>query len=274
MQRRMHGIMEDMIRDHKRAMDTELQEPEATGHDADEREDILTTLLRFQRDGGIGDIALTNENVSGVLSDVFSAGSETTATTVIWAMSELMRSPRTMAAAQSEVRRALHGKTAVTEADIDSGRLLYLEMVIKETFRLHPPLPLLLPKLCTEPSKVMGYDVPAGTTVFVNVWAIGRDEDSWTTDAGEFKPERFESEAVDYGGTDFRFLPGGAGRRMCPGMIFGMSNIMIALASLLYHFDWKLPGGKSPKKLDMAETYGITARRKTDLMLEATPFVP
>ncbi|KQK12899.1 ent-isokaurene C2-hydroxylase [Brachypodium distachyon] len=273
-QRRMHGIMEDMIRDHKRAMDTELQEPEATGHDADEREDILTTLLRFQRDGGIGDIALTNENVSGVLSDVFSAGSETTATTVIWAMSELMRSPRTMAAAQSEVRRALHGKTAVTEADIDSGRLLYLEMVIKETFRLHPPLPLLLPKLCTEPSKVMGYDVPAGTTVFVNVWAIGRDEDSWTTDAGEFKPERFESEAVDYGGTDFRFLPGGAGRRMCPGMIFGMSNIMIALASLLYHFDWKLPGGKSPKKLDMAETYGITARRKTDLMLEATPFVP
>ncbi|KQK12900.1 ent-isokaurene C2-hydroxylase [Brachypodium distachyon] len=275
---RMHSIRDATIRDHKSAMDSELEELEAApapsaGHDADEREDILTTLLRLQRDGGIGGIAITNENICGVLFDAFAAGSETTSSTAIWAMSEMMRSPRTMTAAQSEVRRALHGKTAVTEADIDSGRLPYLEMVIKETFRLHPPLPLLLPKLCTEPSKVMGYDVPAGTTVYTNVWAIGRDEESWTADASEFKPERFESEAVDYGGTDFRFLPGGAGRRMCPGMMFGVSNIKIALASLLYHFDWKLPGGKSPEKLDMAEAFGITARRKTELLLEATPFV-
>ncbi|KQK12898.1 premnaspirodiene oxygenase [Brachypodium distachyon] len=275
---RMHGIMEDMIRDHKSAMDSELEELEAApassaGNDADEREEILTTLLRFQRDGGIGGIAITNENVAGVLFDVFSAGSETTATTAIWAMSELMRSPRIMAVAQSEVRRVLHGKNAVTEADIDSGRLPYLEMVIKETFRLHPPVPLLLPRLCAVSSKVMGYDVPAGTTVFVNVSAIGKDEDSWTADAGDFRPERFETEAVDYGGTDFRFLPGGAGRRMCPGMMFGVSNIIIALACLLYHFDWKVPGGESPEKLDMAESYGITARRKTELLLEATPFV-
>ncbi|KAM3336041.1 hypothetical protein ACQJBY_030172 [Aegilops geniculata] len=266
--RRIHSIMDAMITDHRTAMEGE----EDNDAGREQRGDILTTLLRFQRDGGIGGVALTNENISGVLFDLFAAGSETTATTTIWAMSELMRSPHIMAAAQSEVRRVLHGKTEVTEADID-GRLHYLQMVIKETFRLHPPVPLLMPRLCTEQTKVMGYDIPQGTTVFVNVSAIGRDEKSWT-DASEFMPKRFDGEKVDYGGTDFRFLPGGAGRRMCPGMMFGVSNIEMALASLLYHFDWKLPDGAIPEKLDMSEAYGITARRRTELVLEATIFVP
>ncbi|XBI68696.1 hypothetical protein VPH35_047865 [Triticum aestivum] len=266
--RRIHSIMDAMISDHRTAMEGE----DDNDAGCEQRGDILTTLLRFQMDGGIGGVALTNENISGVLFDLFAAGSETTATTTIWAMSELMRSPHIMAAAQSEVRRVLHGKTEVTEADID-GRLHYLQMVIKETFRLHPPVPLLMPRLCTEQTKVMGYDIPQGTTVFVNVSTIGRDEKSWTN-ASEFMPKRFDGEKVDYGGTDFRFLPDGAGRRMCPGMMFGVSNIEMALASLLYHFDWKLPEGGNPETLDMSEAYGITARRRTELVLEATVFVP
>uniref|UniRef100_A0ACD5XDQ7 Uncharacterized protein n=1 Tax=Avena sativa TaxID=4498 RepID=A0ACD5XDQ7_AVESA len=263
---RIHAIMEAMISDHKAAMESDA------GAGRDERGDILTILLRFQKDGGMGGgVSLTNENISGVLFDLFAAGSETTATTTTWAMSELMKNPRIMAKAQSEVRGVLHGKTEVTEADID-GRLPYLQMVIKEAFRLHAPVPLLMPRQCNEATKVMGYDVPVGTTVFVNVWAIGKDEKSWT-DASEFKPERFETDIVDYAGTDFRFIPGGAGRKMCPGMMFGVSNVEIALASLLYHFDWKLPNSGNPEKLDMDEAYGVTTRRKTELLLEATPFV-
>ena len=149
----------------------------------------------------------------------------------------------------------------------------YLQMAIKETFRLHPPVPLLMPRHCTEQTKVMDYDIPQGTTVFVNVSAIGRDENSWTN-ASEFMPKMFDGEKVDYGGTDFRFLPGGTGRRMCLDMTFGVSNIEMALASLLYHFDWKLLDGGNPEKLDMSEAYGITARRRTELVLEATVFVP
>ncbi|KAF8642126.1 hypothetical protein HU200_067385 [Digitaria exilis] len=226
------------------------------------REDILDLLLRFQKDGGLG-ITLTTEVLSGVLFDVFAAGSETTATTTIWAMSELVRSSRAMERAQSEVRRVLQGKTMVAEADIQ-GRLPYLQMVIKETLRLHPPAPLILPRFCGESIKVLGFDIPEGTTVFVNVWALGRDEKMWA-DANEFKPERFEDETVDFSGGDFR---------MCPGVMFGVANIEIALANLLYHFDWKLPGGADPSELDMAESYGITARRENDLLLEATPYVP
>ncbi|XP_037410571.1 ent-isokaurene C2/C3-hydroxylase-like [Triticum dicoccoides] len=266
--RRIHSIMDAMINNHRTAMEGE----EDNDASREQRGDILTTLLQFQRDDGIGVVALTHENISGVLFDLFVAGSETTATPTIWAMSELMRNPHIMAAAQSEVRRVLHSKTEVNEADND-GRLHYLQMVIKETFRLHPPVPLLMLRLCTEQTMVMGYDIPQGTTVFVNVSAIGRDEKSWT-DASEFMPKRFDSVKVDYGGMDFRFLPGGAGRRMCPGMMFGVSNIKMALASLLYHFDWKLPDGGNPEKLDMSEVYGIMVRRTTELVLEATVFVP
>ena len=163
------------------------------------------------------------------------------------------------------------GKTKVAEADIQ-GKLPYLQMVIKETLRMHPPLPLILPRSCAQPIKIMGYDIPKGTTVFVNAWAIGRDETSWPN-ANQFKPERFQDGVIDFSGADFKFLPGGGGRRMCPGLMFGFANIEIALASLLYHFDWKLPTGASPCDLDMTEAYGITARRKNELLLEATPFI-
>lgn len=84
----------------------------------------------------------------------------------------------------------------------------------------------------------------------VNVWALGRDENSWA-DAHKFKPERFEDGTIDFSGTDLRFVPGGSGPRMCPGLTFGLANIEIALASLLYHLDWKLPGGANPYELDV-----------------------
>ncbi|CAL4945478.1 unnamed protein product [Urochloa decumbens] len=264
---RLHRITHAIIDYHE----TNKRAAAAAADDDGRREDIIDLLLRFQRDGGLG-ITLTTEVLSGVLFDVFAAGSETTATTTIWAMSELVRSPVAMERAQSEVRQLLQGKTRVAEADIQ-GRLPYLQMVIKETLRLHPPAPLILPRLNAEPTKILGFDIPEGTTVFVNAWALGRDDKLWA-DASEFKPERFEYEVVDFSGADFRFLPAGAGRRMCPGVMFGLPNIEIALASLLYHFDWKLPGGANPSGLDMAESSGITARRKTDLLLQATPYVP
>jgi cytochrome P450 len=177
-----------------------------------------------------------------------------------------MRNPRIIAIAQSEVRRVLHGKT-VAEANID-GQLHYLRMVIRETFRLHPPLPLLRPMLCTERRRIMGYDVLPGTTLFVNAWAIGRDGQNWT-DASDFIPERFEGEKADCSDSDFTFFPYGEGQRMFSGM-FVLANVEFALASLLYHFDWNLPDSGNPERLDMAEAYGIRTHRRTQLLLNAT----
>ncbi|VAI45393.1 unnamed protein product [Triticum turgidum subsp. durum] len=285
--RKMFELMDRIIRQHQ---ERRLAE--------DVEEDMVDVLLRLQKEDGL-DVPLTMGAIKSlirvsvlmyvrmhnlsrhsdlrelivhvIMQDLFSGGSETSATTVQWAMAELMRNPRAMQKAQAELRDTLQGSPTVTEDDLT--KLSYLKLVIKETLRLHPPLPLLLPRECRETCKVMGYDVPKGTTVFVNVWAIGRDTKYWT-DAEVFKPERFESGAIDFKGMDFEFLPFGAGRRMCPGMTFAQPSMELALASLLYHFDWELPVGVSRSELDMAEELSVTIQRKNSLHLRPVVRVP
>jgi cytochrome P450 len=159
----------------------------------------------------------------------------------------------------------------VTEDDL--ANLKYLRLIIKETMRLHPAGPLLLPREATEPCKILGYDIPKGTTVLINAWAISRDPKHWE-DPEDFKPERFESGIVDFKGTNFEYTPFGSGRRICPGMIFAEANMEIVLATLLYHFDWELPGGVKVEEVDMTEKMGITIGRKNDLYMHALVRVP
>uniref|UniRef100_A0A0E0NXT7 Cytochrome P450 n=1 Tax=Oryza rufipogon TaxID=4529 RepID=A0A0E0NXT7_ORYRU len=258
-QRNIYRIAESIIRDRDGAPPPERDE-----------EDLLSVLLRLQRSGGLK-FALTTEIISTVIFDIFSAGSETSSTTLDWTMSELMKNPRILRKAQSEVRETFKGQDKLTEDDV--AKLSYLQLVIKETLRLHPPAPLLIPRECRETCQVMGYDVPKGTKVFVNVWKIGREGEYWG-DGEIFRPERFENSTVDFRGADFEFIPFGAGRRMCPGIALGLANMELALASLLYHFDWELPDGIKSEELDMTEVFGITVRRKSKLWLHAIPRVP
>ncbi|CAL5027887.1 unnamed protein product [Urochloa decumbens] len=261
--RKTFELMDYAIRQHEERRRRAAMEEE-------EDEEILGVLLRMHKEGGL-EVPLTMDIVKSLIIDLFSGGSDTSATTLEWAMSELMRNPGAMEKAQAEVRSKLQGKPSVTEDDLHDLR--YLRLVIKETLRLHPALPLLLPRECTEDCKVMGYDVPKGTMVLVNAWAIGRDPEYWD-DADAFRPERFEDGKIDFKGTDFEFIPFGAGRRMCPGMMFAEAIMELVLATLLYHFDWKLPGGMEPSELDMTEKMGMTVRRKNDLYLHPVIRVP
>ncbi|XP_062227687.1 zealexin A1 synthase-like [Phragmites australis] len=254
----VYEILDGIIMEHLERMDK---------GGAGEAEDLLDVLLKIQKDGGL-QIPLDMDVIKAVIFDIFGAGSETSATTLEWAMAELIRNPKAMQRATAEVRRAFGAHGSVREHEL--GELPYLHLVIRETFRLHTPVPLLLPRESQEPCRVLGYDVPRGTTVLVNVWALGRDERYWPDDPEEFRPERFEvgeAAAVDFKGTDFELLPFGAGRRMCPGMAFGLANLELALASLLFHFDWEVPVVVDPAGLDMTEAFGITARRKANLLL-------
>ncbi|XP_066377640.1 dolabradiene monooxygenase-like [Miscanthus floridulus] len=261
------GILDGIIKEH-------LQRMDSAGAGAGEAgEDLLDVLLKIHKDGSL-QIPLDMDVLKAVIFDIFGAGSETSATTLEWAMAELIRNPKAMQRATAEVREAFGARGAVAEHVL--SELRYLHLVIRETFRLHTPLPLLLPRQSQEPCRVLGYDVPAGTTVLVNVWALGRDGRYWPGDPEEFRPERFEAEAsaVEFKGADFELLPFGAGRRMCPGMSFGLANVELALASLLFHFDWEAPGVSDPAEFDMTEAFGITARRKANLLLRPILRVP
>ncbi|XP_022863231.1 premnaspirodiene oxygenase-like [Olea europaea var. sylvestris] len=230
-------------------------------------EDIVDVLLRLQQSGELA-VPITNDNIKAIILDLFSVGTETSSTTIDWAMAEMMRNPHVMAKAQIEIRETAKGKKTIEESDVQS--LKYLKLVIKETLRLHPPVPL-LPRACREECEVNGYTIPIKTRVMINIWALGRDPDHWP-EAESFKPERFEKNSVDFLGSNFEFLPFGAGRRSCPGMNFGLANVELPLAQLLYHFDWKLPKGMKHSEVDLLEGEGITVPRKNGLYLIPTPY--
>ncbi|CAJ1952712.1 unnamed protein product [Sphenostylis stenocarpa] len=170
--------------------------------------------------------------------------------------------------AAGEIRNVVSGRTRVTEEDLSS--MHYLKAVIKETFRLHPPGPLLIPRESMEDVKVMGYDIAKGTQVIVNAWTIGRDGCYWEQPL-EFKPERFLNNSIDVKGHDFELIPFGAGRRGCPGIVFAMNVIELVLAKLIHHFDWEVPGGVvGDQTLDMTQKAGLTIHRKFPLVATAS----
>ncbi|KAL4324301.1 hypothetical protein GQ457_11G012520 [Hibiscus cannabinus] len=260
---KIHGeadrIIGNIVNDHKESRSKDRSK------DAD-KEDLVDVLLRVQEDG---QFPLTDNNVKAIIFDIFSGGSETSATVVDWAMAEMMRTPRVMAKAQAEVREAFQGKGNVDETGIH--QLKYLKCVIKETLRLHPVFPLLLPRESSQSCKVNGFEIPSKTRVMINAWAIGRDPNHWA-EPEKFDPERFVNSSVDFTGTNFEFIPFGAGRRICPGMLFAVPNVELPLAQLLFHFDWKLPSGMKEQDFDMTELFGMSVRRKNELVLVPSPY--
>ncbi|XP_020087371.1 premnaspirodiene oxygenase-like [Ananas comosus] len=257
---KIHGEMDAIIND-------TIQDHQERPQRLDGEEDLLDVLLKAREQKDL-EVPITLENVKAVMLDMFAAGTETSSTLTEWVMSELIKNPNIMAKAQQEVREAFKEKDKIEEHDI--SKLNYLQLIIKETLRLHPSVPLLVPRVCQETCSILGYTVPAGTRVVINAWALGREPKYWE-DPEKFMPERFEGNSIDYKGSNFAFLPFGAGRRICPGITFGLATVEFALAELLFYFDWKLPCDMKIEDLDMTETLGITAPRKEPLHLIAIP---
>ncbi|KEH29697.1 putative premnaspirodiene oxygenase [Medicago truncatula] len=251
--REIDMILQDIIDDHRNGQNKARKD-----------EDLVDALIKIQQESDYPQNSLTDDNIKSIIQDMFAAGSETSSGIVLWGMSEIIKNPKVMEAAQAEVRSVFDRKGYVDETELD--QLIYLNSVIKETLRLHPIVPLLIPRQSREKCRINGYDIPAKTRVAVNVWAIGRDQRYWV-EAESFKPERFFNSPIDFKGMNFEYIPFGAGRRICPGIAFGIPNIELPLAQLLYHFDWKLPNEMKNEDLDMTESFGITIRRKNDLCL-------
>ncbi|KAK9124957.1 hypothetical protein Scep_013803 [Stephania cephalantha] len=214
---------------------------------------------------------LSEDTIIGLLWDMITAGMDTTAISVEWAMAELIRNPRTQEKAQEELDRVVGLDRVMTENDFSN--LPYLQCVAKEALRMHPPTPMMLPHKANANVKIGGYDIPKGSIVHVNVWAVARDPEVWKEPL-EFRPERFMEEDVDMKGHDFRLLPFGAGRRVCPGAQLGINLVTSMLGHLLHHFRWTPQEGIKPSEIDMGENPGLVTYMKTPLQAVATPRLP
>ncbi|XP_058092415.1 (S)-N-methylcoclaurine 3'-hydroxylase isozyme 1-like [Magnolia sinica] len=195
--------------------------------------------------------------------EMFGAGTETSASTIEWAMAELIKNPDIMSKVRSELDRVV-GPKMVKESDLPS--LPYLQACVKETLRLHPPTPLLLPHRALEKCQLFDYTIPKDCQLMVNAWAIGRDPKTWN-DPMTFVPERFLNSTVDYKGNDFELIPFSAGRRICPGVPLASQFIPLIVASLVQNFVWGLPNGMRPSELVMDEKFGLTLQKEPPLLV-------
>jgi cytochrome P450 len=192
-----------------------------------------------------------------------------------WAMAEVLRNPSLVAKAKAELDRVVGFTRTVQESDIPN--LKYIQAIVKEALRLHAPLPFLLPHQSINATTAFGYDIPAKTRLFVNIWGIGRDPEVWEN-PGEFAPERFldgtNAGATEFQGQHFELIPFGAGRRLCPGMAFASVAVHLQVASLLHAFEWSFPDGMAAEELDMSEGWSLTLERRDPLVALAAPRLP
>ena len=194
--------------------------------------------------------------------DLFVAGVDTTSSTIEWAMAELLHNPEKIAKARDELEKVLGKDGFVQELDI--SKFPFLQAIVKETFRLHPPGPFLVPHKAETVVEICGFTVPKNAQILVNVWAMGRDPSIWT-DPNIFLPERFLEHTTDFKGQDFELIPFGAGRRICPGLPLANKMVHLMLASLVHCFHWRLADEMKPEDINMSETFGITLHRSEPL---------
>lgn len=262
MQAEFDALMEEVIDEHIKNGN------EANGERGNDFVDVLLDISERAADEKNRKLSSRSE-IKALLFDMFTAGIETTAITLEWAMSETLKNSGVMARVQEEVDATVGKHGRLRACDVVGAE--YLQCVVKETLRLHPPAPLLLPRESTKACTVAGYPIPAKTRVIVNAWAIGRDQGAWGEDALAFKPERFmevdgRNANIDVRGRDFELIPFGSGRRGCPGMALALESVSLAFSHLMYSFNWRLECKDGVEgELDMSESFGVTMPRRFEL---------
>ncbi|KAK4487638.1 hypothetical protein RD792_005711 [Penstemon davidsonii] len=224
-------------------------------------QDFLDTMMDIANSGDAG-FEFDRRHIKAVILDMIVAGTDTSAVSVEWTLSELIRHPLVMEKLQQELKLVVGMDQIVEESHLPN--LDYLNCVVKESLRLHPVVPL-LPNESMEDCLVDGFYIPKQTRLIVNLRAIGRDPKTWN-DPERFSPDRFIGSNVDLRGHDYELIPFGAGRRGCPGLHLGLTLIQLMVAQLVHCFDWELPDGMLPKDLDMTEKFGLVCPRAKHLL--------
>ncbi|KAM6557066.1 hypothetical protein CsatB_004085 [Cannabis sativa] len=251
--RKIHRAFEVMIENAMAKRKKVMSNPLAV---KSSRKDFLQFLMELCENQNTEEAPITTSEIKGLLMGMFVGGTDTTISTVEWAMAEMLKNPSVLIKVQEELKQIVGLNNNVEESHLT--KLTYLNNVFKETLRLHPPAPFLLPRSPTQSTIVGGYTIPKGSTIFLNVWSIHRDPSIWENPL-EFKPEKFDesgASGINYNflGNNLNYFPFGSGRRICAGISLAERMVMLILASFLHYFDWKLPSGT---KIDLSDKFGL-----------------
>ncbi|KAL5722183.1 hypothetical protein ACHQM5_005732 [Ranunculus cassubicifolius] len=257
--KKLHKIMDEYL-------EKIIQEHEqnAIGK-AENPTDFIDVMLSLMKSDNVFEEQLDRTTIKALTMDMLGGSLDTSSSTIEWALTELVTHPQVMKKLQEELVNIVGLNRTVEEADLP--KLDYLNMVVKETMRLHPVVPLLLPRESIEDILIGGYHIAKSTRIIVNAWAIGRDPKTWSNNAEEFNPERFMNSNVDVRGNDIQLIPFGSGRRKCPALELGLRQVHFVLAQLVHCFDLELPDGVSPRDVDMKELFGLTTPRANPLLV-------
>lgn len=239
-------------------------------HDQDARnyshEDLVDTMLSYQDDSK--SYSIDRATMKAILADMIVGSIDTSHTWIEWVFAEIVKNPKVMNKLQGELTSIVGLDRMVEEEDLP--KLEYLDLVLKETFRLHPVAPFLVPRESIGDIVINECYIPRGSRVMINCWALGHDPKIWSDNVEEFVPERFIGKNIDLRGHDFHLLPFGYGRRSCPGINLGLITVKLIVAQLVHCFNWNLPNGMLPADLDMTEKFGLAAPRSQNLLLLPT----
>ncbi|KAL4602657.1 hypothetical protein ACB092_10G069400 [Castanea dentata] len=167
--------------------------------------DMLDTLLDISEESTV---EINKTQIERLFLDLFIAGNDTTSATLERTMAELIHNPEVLSKAKEELNQIIGKGNPVEESDI--SHLPYLQAIVRETFHLHPPVPLLLPRKAEADVEIQGFKVPKGAQVLVNAWVIGRDS-SIRENPNSLKLERFMGLEIDVKGQNlslFRLVLG------------------------------------------------------------------
>ncbi|XP_030472040.2 cytochrome P450 CYP82D47-like [Syzygium oleosum] len=228
--------------------------------------DVMLSTLNGMEIGGFD----ADTIIKATCLAIIAAATDTTATTLTWAVSLLLNNLQVLKKTQGALDAQIGKQRHVKESDISN--LTYLHAVVKETLRLHPPAPLGAPHVSTEDCIINGYYVPKGTRLIINLWKIQTDPRAWP-EPMKFRPERFLSshEDADMKGPKFEYLPFAGGRRICPGISFGLQSMLSILARFLHAFEVST---LDDSQVDMSEGFGITVDKATPLEVMLAPRLP
>ncbi|KAL6131096.1 hypothetical protein ACLB2K_069474 [Fragaria x ananassa] len=267
-EKRVDDFHSKILEEHRRVR-VEKSKPIVGEEDGAEM-DFVDVLLSLP--GEDGKKHMEDVEIKALIQDMIAAATDTSAVTNEWAMAEVIKHPRVLRKIQEELDTVVGQDRMVNESDLP--HLNYLRCVVRETFRMHPAGPFLIPHESLRATWINGYYIPAKTRVFINTHGLGRNTKLWDN-VEEFRPERHwldDGGRVEIShGADFKILPFSAGKRKCPGAPLGVTLVLMALARLFHCFDWTPPEGLRPEDIDTEEVYGMTMPKVQPLMAVARP---